>query len=746
MRFLIPALLAPAAFMVACAPAALLAQEVVQALPGTTDADRLAEQMRALAANPRDLDALVAAADLSLSLDDLSGAASLFARAEKVSTTDPRIKAGEGKILVRSERPGEALRYFAQAEAAGYDVRGFAADRGLAYDLIGQQERAQRDYRLALKTKPDDEVIKRYALSLGISGRRDEALQQLDPLLRGTDRSVWRIRAFVLAMGGDQAGAEKIATTMLPAGMAQGLLPFFQRLPSLPAVDRAFAVHFGEVHATPERIADARFAPVLPQLAPEARPVALAAVQTSGKPSRNDRRNRNRGQREPLPEAGVALASADTRAPTSVPRAVAPPYQAPAAAPARVQPLPPLPRNAPVTVAAITPVVPKGTFAAVPVRSGATAAIGGSTAIAATPPPATTFTAAPVVANTTPTAAPVTAPPVATLAAATPAAVTPAAVTPAAVTPAAVASATPGGTTAFAPGAPSQNAAPVRVTTTESVSTSVTRFAAATPAPVPTSGAMVASGATPVAPAPAPNFVAPPSRAEADSVLARIVAGLSIPASELGVVEPERSAPAAAVPPTDTAARVLAEAEAKEARDAAAEKALAAKTLADKRAADRKAAADKKALAAKKLADEKKLADAKAAAEEKKAQAEEKRLARANPERIWVQVASGANEGDLPKAFAIAKAKAPGTFGSRAGWSTPLRATNRVLTGPFKTDEEARAFVNQLAKAGVPASTFTSDAGQVVEKLGSGGSTAKSAGSSAKSMVSSGKSGTSRGK
>ena len=279
MRFLTSAFLAPAALLAASAPAALLAQEVVQALPGTTDADRLAEQMRALAANPRDLNALIAAADLSLSLGDLSGAASLYARAEKVSASDPRIKAGEGSILVRSERPGEALRYFAQAEAAGYDPRGFAADRGLAYDLIGQQERAQRDYRLALKTRPDDEIVKRYALSLGISGKRDAALEQLDPLLRKSDRSAWRIRAFVLAMGGDQSGAEKIATTMLPVGMAQGLQPFFQRLPTLPAADRAFAVHFGEVHATPERIADARLAPNLPQLAPDPQPVALAAVQ-----------------------------------------------------------------------------------------------------------------------------------------------------------------------------------------------------------------------------------------------------------------------------------------------------------------------------------------------------------------------------------------------------------------------------------------------------------------------------------
>ena len=71
------------------------------------------------------------------------------------------------------------------------------------------------------------------------------------------------------------------------------------------------------------------------------------------------------------------------------------------------------------------------------------------------------------------------------------------------------------------------------------------------------------------------------------------------------------------------------------------------------------------------------------------------------------------------------KAKAPSVFGSRAAWSTPLRATNRVLVGPFKTDAEARSFVNQLKKEGVSTFTFTSEAGQAVTKLGSGKSSAK---------------------
>ncbi len=726
MRFLTSALLAPAALLVASAPAALLAQEVVQALPGTTSADRLAEQMRALASNPRDLNALIAAADLSLSLGDLSGAASLFARAEKVSATDPRIKAGEGSILVRSERPGEALRYFSQAEAAGYDARNFAADRGLAYDLIGQQERAQRDYRLALKARPDDEIVKRYALSLGISGRRDTALEQLDPLLRKSDRSAWRIRAFVLAMGGDQAGAEKIATTMLPPGMAQGLQPFFQRLPSLPAADRAFAVHFGEVHATPERVADARLAPMLPQLAPEVQPVALAAVQpaASDRKDRN-RRGRDRRGREGGRDAGVALASNTIVQPAATLRpgrqsvpvaAVRPTYQDATAALARVQPLPTETRSAPLTATprtdivtsapATSAVLPTATHPAAAARPGEAArAANLAAAAASTPaassvsPPASTPPSTQVAATTRVAAAPVGS---AGSAAAPAPAVTSRTIAPGFTTPptqpavetAATVVAVPGKATGVAAASPTNAATNMAALRTRSASAVVE---VAPPAP---------------APAPAPAFTAPPSRAEADSVLARIVAGLSIPAAELGVAEPARPAPTAtaAVPPPETAARVIAEAKAKEERDAAAEKALVAKAAADKRAADRKAVADKKALAAKKLADEKKLAEAKAAAEEKKA-------ARANPARVWVQVAGGAYAGDLPKAYAAVKAKAPAVFGSRGGWSTPLRATNRVLTGPFRTDAEARAFVNQLAREGVSAFTFTSDAGQAVTKL-----------------------------
>ncbi|WP_375250168.1 tetratricopeptide repeat protein, partial [Sphingomonas sp.] len=248
-------------------PVALAAQSYPMMPVANPDADRLAELVRRLGTSPRDLPALIEAGELSFRLGDATAAAAFYKRAEAIDPRNGRVKGGIARILVNGEQPGEALRYFLEAERHGAPMARYADDRGLAYDLIGQQERAQRDYRVAL-TQGDaddaDEVRRRYALSLGISGRQTEALAQIDALLRKSDRGAWRARAFILAMNGDVAGANKIATSMMPAGMAGGLAAFFQRLPTLNATDRAFAVHFGEVSPTPTRLADARMVPPLP--------------------------------------------------------------------------------------------------------------------------------------------------------------------------------------------------------------------------------------------------------------------------------------------------------------------------------------------------------------------------------------------------------------------------------------------------------------------------------------------------
>ncbi len=89
----------------------------------------------------------------------------------------------------------------------------------------------------------------------------------------------------------------------------------------------------------------------------------------------------------------------------------------------------------------------------------------------------------------------------------------------------------------------------------------------------------------------------------------------------------------------------------------------------------------------------------------------------ANPSRHWVQVAGGANKAALGLGFATIRDRAPALLRGRTPYTTPLRATNRILVGPFRTPAEAQAFVNQLARSGVPAFAWTSEAGQEIERI-----------------------------
>ncbi len=663
------AMMIHAARLAFAAPLVLAAGPVLagqfQMMPAPTpEADALAADMRILGNNPFDLPALIRAGERTLKLGDMEAAAAFFQRAERISPNNGQIKAGKARTLVQLGRPGEALQLFNEAEALGYDLGSIAADRGLAFDLIGEQERAQRIYRQALKRQPDDETQRRYALSLGISGKRDMALDVIDGLLRRSDRAAWRVRAVVLAMNGDVAGAGRIADNMLPREMAAGLQPFFQILPGLGSADRAFAVHFGEVRATPERIADARMIPVLPVLIPE--PVAVvqvaaAPVRTKAQQKRD--RNRRRG------------------APVEVAALIAPPIPAPAQLPPppRVVMAAPIPRSTPTPAPARTSTPPVMTSAAVITPPAARVPIANPPAVALRAPPAA------------PPAAPLAAPPV--VAAASPMPAKTEATPP--VTVAALSLPRPvSGPLIDQPGI----AAPVQPSLTRPAPEAVrgdsivndppvTATASNTPAP-----AVIAPQPAAPTPEPVPALAAAPAPAKAqlkpvaseESILARIIATIGVPASEL-----ER-APATAALAGGAAATIDPN----------------KPPLLDKKALEKKALADK-AAAQKKLAD-KKLADEKAA----KLKAE-----RADPSRIWVQVAGGSSVRDLPKEWARLRDKAPTPFKARSAYTTPLRFTNRLLAGPFKTDDDAQSFVNQIAKSGLTGFVFTSEAGQKITKL-----------------------------
>ena len=234
----------------AAVPATLHAQspQLVQPIPdANSPVERLGRYIRVLASSPRDIDALLGAGQAALDVGDANAALGFYARAEEVLPGNGRVKAGLGSSLVMIERPDDALRLFAEAVALGVPEAALARDRGLAYDLRGDSKRAQRDYALAMTRGRDDELVRRYALSLGISGDRAGAMTMLDPLLRKQDQGAWRARAFVMAMSGDVAGANGVARQLMVPAMANAMAPLLARLASLNASERAHAVNFGTV-------------------------------------------------------------------------------------------------------------------------------------------------------------------------------------------------------------------------------------------------------------------------------------------------------------------------------------------------------------------------------------------------------------------------------------------------------------------------------------------------------------------
>ena len=208
-------------------------------------AEALARYLRVLARDPGDLEALTGACDAALAVGDADAAINFYVRAEKLAPKNGKVKAGLGSALVQKEQPQAALRMFNDALDLGVSPASIALDRGLAFDLRGDPKRAQNEYGIALRAGQNAEATRRMALSLGIAGDKVGALAILDPLLRRQDIPAWRVRAFVLAMTGDSAGAEQAAYAVLPRYQADQLRPFLDRLGWLKPAEKAAAVHFG---------------------------------------------------------------------------------------------------------------------------------------------------------------------------------------------------------------------------------------------------------------------------------------------------------------------------------------------------------------------------------------------------------------------------------------------------------------------------------------------------------------------
>ncbi|MGB3165934.1 MAG: hypothetical protein WBA68_04070, partial [Alteraurantiacibacter sp.] len=238
------ALLAAAAGVALMPAAPAFAQAVVQAAPDPAEQD-LTNALQRLSGNPRNVPALLDAGYASLALDDERAAVGFFNRAQAERPDDGRVLIGLALVAVRRGEGPIAIQLFDNANAAGSPMAPFASDRGLAYDLVGANSRAQGLYRQALSREENDEVVRRLALSYAISGDGAASEATLLPLLQRQDRRAYRTRAFALAILGSSDEANSIAETMLPPRLSQRLSPYLQYMPRLTRAQQAAAANLG---------------------------------------------------------------------------------------------------------------------------------------------------------------------------------------------------------------------------------------------------------------------------------------------------------------------------------------------------------------------------------------------------------------------------------------------------------------------------------------------------------------------
>ena len=354
--------------------AAAAQNEIVQPLP-PPEAEDLNEALRRLSRSPSDLDALLEAGEASIVLGDSDAAMGFFVRAQDISPGNARMKAGLGRVFLAEGRAIEALRFFAEAETAGYPLVEMAADRGLAFDLVGDNLRAQELYRLALARNDDPATGRRLALSLAISGERAEFERVLLPQLKDEDRAGFRTRAFGLAILGDEREAISIAEALMPTDLALRMTPYLRYMARLTKAQQAAAANLGtfprasdigrdmpaiagysEQGAAISRRADASLTPSGPVMGSNRPPqTAAGPVATPPQPSRAERRQAERSERQAL--AGLdpmerARARSPRSMPTPTPTATPPPASEPVSVPATV----PAPVTAPEPVPTPAPV------------------------------------------------------------------------------------------------------------------------------------------------------------------------------------------------------------------------------------------------------------------------------------------------------------------------------------------------------------------------------------------------------
>jgi Flp pilus assembly protein TadD len=204
---------------------------------------------------------------------------------------------------------------------------------GIAYDLVGQHEKAQDAYLKALDVSPNNPTVtNNLALSLALSGNIDGGiarLEQVGPPLRGSVQARQSL-ALLYAIKGQVTRAEPLVRKDLPARVAEENLAFFERVGGSPSAAREQPA--AEIVPPVEQPLDLR-TPTSAHAQPRVRTMGAASRRSDGTEAKGEPQPTSEPrQAAAAPIAAVPLPAPERHEPTDAPGAALP------AAPATAEP------------------------------------------------------------------------------------------------------------------------------------------------------------------------------------------------------------------------------------------------------------------------------------------------------------------------------------------------------------------------------------------------------------------------
>ena len=339
-----------------------------------------------------------------------------YRKALELAPNDVELHRGYASLLLSLDHAQQALDELQLALAKEPNDPRLLNTIGVAHDLIGRHDLAQKNYREALQLAPKNAGFRNnYGLSLAMSGDYITAINELSVITKDPGSPTrYRLNlALVYGLSGDDQKAAAVARTALDEQSVRSNVAYYITLRGMDEASRAAAIMGRQLHGTPveqppvaaapdaaprEPVAAATLpTPATAAAAPasHARKAPAAVMAKAQAPDESAKPADNSAPLPPLPEAHETTAASQPVEPQS---AATEPQPVAAAA----EPMPAAPEAA-TAAAAPAPApsdVPEATAAPVKLAKADPSSMPAAPAPAASDEPATAVTPEPAPAET----------------------------------------------------------------------------------------------------------------------------------------------------------------------------------------------------------------------------------------------------------------------------------------------------------------------------------------------------------